>query len=424
MRFHARLCLLVLLLLVPAASVSSAADDYIWIEGEAATSKTVQPPHWYSDAIEKEQLSEGRWISNFSDKADGVASYSLNVPADGEHAPWVRANVIGALLSYQIGNAKPIEIDTSKAVDVINIANDGKPDLRIIGWLNGGNIPLKAGQTSITFTMHSGNNHHGGIDCFVLTRIPFNPNGAMKPGQKRGTADAGWWAFEPDADPFTGDALLDLLHLNEKVAGESGFVKTAGDEFQPGNGQPVRFWAINTGHKICDADDATLKMTAARWAKMGINMVRIHGGLFDRKGDDPAVINHDHLEKFHHVVQVLKQHGLYTHASHFFPLWMQLKASDGIAGSALGEHPFTLPYFEPRMQEIYRDWVKQILTTEINGKALINVRDIEGMVAFKNASGLKAIILDPNGYAAGKSSSLPNGTLKLQRNAMYTIVTR
>ena len=97
------------------------------------------------------QLSEGGWVSNFSDKADGVASYSLNVPSDGEYALWVRANVIGALLSYQLENAKPIEIDTSKAVDVINIANDGKPDLRIIGWLNGGNIPLKAGKTSITF---------------------------------------------------------------------------------------------------------------------------------------------------------------------------------------------------------------------------------------------------------------------------------
>jgi hypothetical protein len=276
------------------------------------------------------------------------------------------------LLSYQIENAKPVEIDTSNALDVINIANDGKPDLRIIGWLNGGNIPLKTGKTSIKFTMHSGNNHHGGIDCFVLTKIPFTPNGAMKPGQKLGTADAGWWAFEPDADPFTSDALLDLRGWNEKIAGESGFVKAVGDEFQLGNGQPVRFWAINTGHKICDADAATLEMTAARWAKLGINMVRIHGGMFDRKGNDPTVIDHSHLEKFHHVVQVLKQHGIYTHVSHFFPLWMQLKASDGIAVSALGKHPFTLPYFEPRMQEIYRDWVKQILTTKINGKALID----------------------------------------------------
>jgi hypothetical protein len=350
MRLHARLCQCCLLILANAACAADAADDYIWIEGEAATSKTVQLHNWYSDAIKKEQLSEGGWISNFTKNADGVASYSFIVPADCEYTLWVRANVIDALLSYQIGSADPIEIDTSKAVNVINIANDGKPDMRIIGWVNGGNIPLQEGKTSITFTMHSGNNHHGGIDCFVLTKIPFTPNGPMKPGQKLGTAETGWWAFEPDADPFTGEALLDLRGLNENVAGESGFVKAAGEEFQLGNGRPVRFWAINTGHTICDADDATLEMTASRWAKMGINMVRIHGGMFDRKGNDPTVIDQHHLEKFHHVVQVLKQHGIYTHISHFFPLWMQLKASDGIAGSAIGKHPFTLPYFELRMQ--------------------------------------------------------------------------
>ena len=110
MRLHARLCHFVLLILVSAASVSAAADEYLWIEGEAATSKTVQAHNWYSDAIKKEQLSEGGWISNFTDKADGVASYAINVPSDGEYALWVRANVIGALLSYQIENAKPVEI--------------------------------------------------------------------------------------------------------------------------------------------------------------------------------------------------------------------------------------------------------------------------------------------------------------------------
>jgi hypothetical protein len=58
------------------------------------------------------------------------------------------------------------------------------------------------------------------------------------------------------------------------------------------------------------------------------------------------------------------------------------------------------------------------------GRAPINVRDLHGTVTFKNASGLQSIVLDPNGYAAGKSSSMPNGTLTLHRDAMYTIVIR
>lgn len=352
--------------------LANAADDYVWVEGEAATSKTVQSHGWYSDAVKKDQLSGSAWISNYTDKADGLASYDLTIPADGDYTLWVRANVIGSALSYQIDGGEWKPIDTGKGVDVVNIAKDGKPDLRIIGWLDGGAVTLKAGTVKVGFKMHSGNNHHGGIDCFVLAKKPFTPNGAVKPGQKFGLADAGWWAFEPDADEFRADALLDLRHLNEKVAGESGFIKAAGDGFQLGNGKPVRFWAINSGHGLSDADDALIEMTAKRWAKGGINLVRLHGGLFDRKGNDPTVIDRHQLERLHRTVQILKRHGIYTKVSHFFPLWMQLKASDGIAGAAIGKHPFCLPYFEPRMQEIFRSWLKQILTTKVDGNALID----------------------------------------------------
>ena len=349
-----------------------AADDFVWVEGEAATSKAVAPHGWYSDAVKKDQLSGSDWISNFTDKADGLASYDLTIPADGDYTLWVRANVVGAALSCQFNGGEWKAIDTSLGVDVINIASDGKPDLRIIGWLNGGAVKLKAGTAKIGFKMHSGNHHHGGIDCFVLAKKPFAPNGALKPGQKLGLADAGWWAFEPDTDEFRADALLDLRSLNEKVAGESGFIKAVGDGFKLGHGKPVRFWAINSGHDLSDATDEVIEMTAKRWAKGGINLVRLHGGMFDRKGNDPTVIDHHQLERLHHTVQILKAQGIYTAVSHFFPLWMQLKASDGITGAAMGKHPFCLPYFEPRMQDIYRAWLKQILTTKVNGKALID----------------------------------------------------
>ncbi len=369
---RASLWLIGLLASLCVASRLPAGDGFLWIEGEAATSKNVQPHNWYSEAIKKDQLSGKDWISHFTDKADGVVAYDLDVPSAADYTLWVRANVVGSALSYSLDGKNWTRIDTSRGVDVVNIANDGKPDLRIIGWINAGVVKLKAGKAKLHFKMHSGNNHHGAIDCFVLTTKPFVPNGTVQPGQKLGTAAAGWWAFEPEADAYGADALLDLRGLNEKVAGESGFIRAVGDGFQLGNGQPVRFWAVNTGHSLCEADDATIEATAAHWAKRGINLVRIHGGMFDRQGNDPTRIDPDQLKRLHHVIQALKRHGIYTHVSHFFPLWMQLKASDGIPGAALGKHPFALPFFEPRMQAIYRSWVKQILTTPIEGKALID----------------------------------------------------
>ena len=356
-----------------ALPVIHAADDLVWMEGEAATSKTVARHGWYSDAVKKDQLSGGDWVSNFGN-ADGLASYDLTIAKDGEYTLWVRANVTGAALSYQLDGGAWTAMDTGKGVDVVNIASDGKPDMRIIGWLNGGKLKLKAGKATLAFKFHSDNSHHGGIDCFALTTKPFSPNGTVKPGQKLNLADPGWWAFEPESDTFAKDAALDLSFLNEKVAGESGFIKAAGDDFQLGNGKPVRFWAVNTGHGLPEADEATQELTVARWAKLGINMVRIHGGMFDRKGGDPTKIVDHSLQRLLHTIQVLKKHGIYTHVSHFFPLWMELKDSDGIAGSAIGKNPFALPFFESRMQEIYKAWVKQILTTKSTetGKALID----------------------------------------------------
>ncbi len=38
---------------------------------------------------------------------------------------------------------------------------------------------------------------------------------------------AGKWDFKPERDTFSRDSLLDLRSMNEKIAGESGFVRRA-----------------------------------------------------------------------------------------------------------------------------------------------------------------------------------------------------
>src|SRR5438046_2904581 len=62
-------------------------------------------------------------------------------------------------------------------------------------------------------------------------------------------AAEGRWAFNPVKDEFSAEAMFDLRELNEKVAGESGYVTRSkdGNDFVSGNGQPVRFWAVGDG---------------------------------------------------------------------------------------------------------------------------------------------------------------------------------
>src|SRR6185437_4058350 len=59
----------------------------------------------------------------------------------------------------------------------------------------------------------------------------------------------GSWAFTPPRDEFRSDALLDLRGLNEKLAGEHGFVTRSkdGNDFAFSDGTPARFWAVNDG---------------------------------------------------------------------------------------------------------------------------------------------------------------------------------
>ena len=114
----------------------------------------------------------------------------------------------------------------------------------MIAWMKAGPVELKPGTTTITFKMHSSVSHHGGLDCFCFTKKPFTPSGSRKPGEKLGLAEPGTWAFEPEEDEFSPAALLDLRSLNEKAAGESGFVQsTPAGDFALGNGQSVRFWS-------------------------------------------------------------------------------------------------------------------------------------------------------------------------------------
>ena len=53
----------------------------------------------------------------------------------------------------------------------------------------------------------------------------------------RATDESGWFAFDPPQDSFS-ESPIDLRWLNEKFAGEHGFIIARGDEFvYAANGQ-------------------------------------------------------------------------------------------------------------------------------------------------------------------------------------------
>ena len=373
--------------------------SYVWVEGEEATEANLKPHIWYSEAVKKDQLSSGGMISTFDGPSDPQATYAVTIPKDGEYTLWLRANPIQTTLAWRIGDGAWQQVNTGRGLDQVNIANDSKPDLRFLAWLNGGKAMLKAGTVNLSIKFDSTSNHHGALDCFVLAAKPFAPNGKTKPGAKLGGAEPGWWAFEPNQDELGAEALLNLRGLNEKRAGQSGPLKAQGDDITLGDGTPARFWAVNAG---APDDDGQADYLAARLAKCGVNLTRIHGGVFDRSGSDPTAIDKHHLERIHYAVKAYADQGIYVHLSTYFPLWLQLKASDGIEGAALGKHPFGLVMFEPKFQAIYRSWLTQVLTTPnpYTGKTLAEDPAV-GFVEIQNEDSFFFWTFSPDNLGSG-----------------------
>lgn len=183
-------------------------------------------------------------------------------------------------------------------------------------------------------------------------------------------APAGTWAFNPKPDDFRKDALLDLRYLNEKVAGESGFMKVdAAGDFTTGDGKPLRIWAVNTGvgrdkpwaaRPLGRKTEPDLARHARFLAKRGVNMVRLHAHV--EPGPDQAIddINEKERDWIWRTVAAMKKEGIYTTVSPYWAVPAKIGKTWGVPGgtdqSALG-----LLFFDPTLQKAYRVWLKKLL---------------------------------------------------------------
>lgn len=169
---------------------------------------------------------------------------------------------------------------------------------------------------------------------------------------------ADWFAFDPTKDPFESSSAIDLRFLNEREAGEHGFIAAKDGRFVYGqSGEAIRFWAVN-GPAAKSREE--MRREARQLAKYGVNLVRLHTPLFDKRGEvDPKKI-----QRAFDVVDAMKEQGIYTHFSIYFPLWFDPPADlDWLQGYDGKSHAFATLYFNPKFHEKYRSWWKSLLTT-------------------------------------------------------------
>jgi hypothetical protein len=202
------------------------------------------------------------------------------------------------------------------------------------------------------------------------------------------------WSFSYAGDKFTDAALLDLRYLNEKTAGENGFIQLSadGNSFQTENGKPMRFWSINGGDGTKNLSDADLAKFARFLAKMGVNMIRYHGSI-NPTGANINDVDKADVNAIWRMVAAMKKEGIYSTIS---PFWAhnghmgEPALSDwGIPGYTAKDDLWGVMYFSDTLKTAYKKWVKY-LYTEKNPYTGIALKDdpAVALIQVKNEDGV------------------------------------
>lgn len=328
------------------AASSPSPRAWVWFEAEDAGGEAAA------------ELSGGRmlWLGD-----GGAVSRRVEVPEAGRYTLWVRRFWNPQGFRWRVGDEGAWK--ESSAQTLVDLTLLGGDNGRRVGWAEVGSVDLAAGTHEFRLEALPGERRATAYDCFLLTRTPFQPRGSLKPGERPRIDEPGWFPFLPEADTFASSPI-DLRALNEREAGEQGFVRVRGEELiHERTGEPVRFWGVNTGMDLLSGTRSQLQAYARSMARRGVNLVRVHGPIYEGRGERFGQIDTNRVERLLEFVQVLKGEGIYTALSIYFPLWVRLGPENTEFPGYRGQHPFALLYFSPGFQRHYRNWWRHLLTT-------------------------------------------------------------
>lgn len=363
------LCLLPLLTALPLSA------EWIWLEGEDADRQDVTAHNWYGD-VNREPLSGGQLAHHWNANQPGKLNFDFQAKDGGKYTLWLRANPTQTTIQYRVndGPRQTVPGDVHKT-GVLNIAGNQEIDLRFLAWMRLGEVELHRGKNTIDLTFSSGNHHHGMLDALVLANEPFQPRGALKPGESV-SAPEGWAVWDPAPDAFA-ESPIDLSFLNQKRSGQDGRVRAKDGQFYFENtGEPVRFWAVNGPSTQLRGDD--LERAIRTLAKRGVNLLRNHGKVFNER---TGVYDDTKRQGLLAQANEAEKHGVYLHLSIYFPLWFRPAADlDWLQGYNGEKRAFASLMFNEAFEKRYQDWWRQLLTQpDANGRRLIDHPALMGL---------------------------------------------
>ncbi len=359
--------LLLVLVLLAAAAGSLAETPHVWWEGEnpAETNfpkKTGLSAETFPD-VRNKVLSEGEWLTNLGNRGRGepeaFARYSVQVPQEGNYNFWVRKYWKHGPFRWRFDKR-----DWQSVGKDISLA-DNTYIRKFLGanWVYIGQVKLSAGKHAfeVRLLAEPGQSKTAAFDAFLLIKGPFMPRGRLKPGEKSGKAEEGYFPWEPDVDPLEDDCPIDLRYLNETVAGAKGFVRREGKNFVLGDGRPVRFWMVQAN--LRSMENAQIDRWARRLAKYGVNMVRLQlSDFWNARIGNNHVAFEKKLERLHYVVAALKKQGIYCYFGHLYWHTHNDVTEQVLPGAGKGRRSISACFFSEDFHRYYKDYVRAIMT--------------------------------------------------------------
>ncbi len=359
---------LLFVLAMLSSSFASAERTFVWWEGENPKKTNFPRRSWFGPHTfpkTRHLLSGGDWLSNSGKRTgdEAFATYQLTVPETGEYNLWTRKFWKHGPFRWRFD-----EGEWNVCGRRIALADNTSLRTHVgANWVHLGKVKLSKGKHTFELRLlaDKGDQLTAAFDAFLLIEGPWKPNGALKPGESSGKAGQGFFAWEPPLDGFEDAAGFDLRRLNEPRAGAKGYVRRDGDDFRLADGQKVRFWAVNVSAGNAGQSRDSVDYLARKLAKQGVNMVRYHSALFDRSGDGTEA-HAGKLDDLQYLVAAMKKQGIYTKLSFFFPLWYKPTEAHGIGGydKIKNDKAFAVLYFLPRMQTLWKSWIRNALTAE------------------------------------------------------------
>lgn len=180
-----------------------------------------------------------------------------------------------------------------------------------------------------------------------------------------------WFPFTFPLDDTNLDSV-DLTGLLDAPAGKRGFVTVRPDgHFYFEDGTRARFFGTNVGGRACAPEKEVARTVAARLAKYGVNMLRLHsldgrsGPLINYARGTSQGFDDAALDRMDYFVAELKQRGIYIYMDLLDYRWF--RSADGVEQGDDFTHNWQgsmkgASCFDPRMIELQKDYATKLLT--------------------------------------------------------------